>query len=387
MAEEMGCQAPPQQCLLSPLQQQSRDRREVHQEDAAGLSGDIDTDKFLRAVLQYRNIPHQDCKKSPAQMVFGRALRDHIPALPYKYAASADWCVSQELRERLLAKSREEDGEKLARNTKQLAELPVGTHVVIQNQTGRHPTKWDKTGVIVEVRPHSQLVIKVDGSRRLTLRNRRFVRELHPGKTTLEEQLPKLNTELPQPKQKKQITTKSPTQSPAQIPTRSLPSPDTTPTRSPPSSRSLPQSTARHEGLQGVQDEVQQHGGYHRQPLSACPPSGGTLTDILEWSIPQQSQQEPDDARDKVDGREAVRGPDDGGVVCQDQVNDEEAVRDQVGGDDAVQGPVGDEGIQRKRPTRQKRQNVRYSKEEYDLSSVRTRSRRQIRRMQVRKAT
>jgi hypothetical protein len=44
-------------------------------QDCLTKSGDIDTDKFLRAVLQYRNTPHQDCKKSPAQMVFGRALR------------------------------------------------------------------------------------------------------------------------------------------------------------------------------------------------------------------------------------------------------------------------------------------------------------------------
>ena len=57
------------------------------------------------------------------------------------------------LRERLLAKSREQDGKKLARHTKQLEELPVGTPVVIQNQTGQYPTKWDKTGVIVEVKP------------------------------------------------------------------------------------------------------------------------------------------------------------------------------------------------------------------------------------------
>ena len=72
------------------------------------------------------------------------------------------------------------DGEKLARHTKRLAKLPVGTAVAIQNQTGRNQTKWEKTGVVVEVRPHEQLVIKVDGSRRLTLRNRRFVKELYP---------------------------------------------------------------------------------------------------------------------------------------------------------------------------------------------------------------
>ena len=46
--------------------------------------------KFIKAILQYRNTPHQDCKRSPAQMVFEGTLRDHIPCLPYKYAANAD---------------------------------------------------------------------------------------------------------------------------------------------------------------------------------------------------------------------------------------------------------------------------------------------------------
>jgi hypothetical protein len=55
-------------------------------QDCMTRNGSIDNDKFLRAVLQYRNTPHQDCKKSPAQMVFGRHLRDFIPALPFKYA-------------------------------------------------------------------------------------------------------------------------------------------------------------------------------------------------------------------------------------------------------------------------------------------------------------
>ena len=121
-------------------------------QDCLSRHGSLDNDRFLQAILQYRNTPHQDCRKSPAQMVFGRSLRDYIPAMPYKYIPSADWCISQEMRERLLAKSRETEGEKLARNTKELNS--VGTPVVIQNQTGRYPTKWDKTGIIVEVRPH-----------------------------------------------------------------------------------------------------------------------------------------------------------------------------------------------------------------------------------------
>ena len=42
----------------------------------------------------------------------------------------------------------------------------------------------------MEVKPHEQIVIKVDGSRRLTLRNRRFIRELDPGKTSLRNHTP-----------------------------------------------------------------------------------------------------------------------------------------------------------------------------------------------------
>ena len=47
---------------------------------------------------------------------------------------------------------------------------------MIQNQSGRFPTKWDKSGVVVEIKPNDQYVVKVAGSGRLTLRNRRFLR-------------------------------------------------------------------------------------------------------------------------------------------------------------------------------------------------------------------
>ena len=53
--------------------------------------------------------------------------RPYVPCLPYEYAASADWCITQELSERIMAKSREVDGENLAGNTKQLIALPIVT--------------------------------------------------------------------------------------------------------------------------------------------------------------------------------------------------------------------------------------------------------------------
>ena len=48
----------------------------------------------------------------------------------------------------------------------------------IQNQTGKRPTKWDRSGIVVEVRDFDKYIVKVDGSGRLTLRNRRFLKKL-----------------------------------------------------------------------------------------------------------------------------------------------------------------------------------------------------------------
>ena len=55
--------------------------------------------------------------------------------------------------------------------------LDAGDGVMIQNQSGRFPKKWDKSGIIIERKGNDQYVVKVDGSGRLTLRNRRFLRK------------------------------------------------------------------------------------------------------------------------------------------------------------------------------------------------------------------
>ena len=74
-----------------------------------------------------------------------------------------------------------ESGRKMDRTHK--APLIVGDHVRTQNQTGTHPTKWDKTGLVIEVRQFDQYVIRVDGSGRITLRNRKFLRKYQPVQT------------------------------------------------------------------------------------------------------------------------------------------------------------------------------------------------------------
>ena len=44
-----------------------------------GANGELNTDRMLRALLTQRNTPDQDCRLSPAQILFGRTLRDSLP--------------------------------------------------------------------------------------------------------------------------------------------------------------------------------------------------------------------------------------------------------------------------------------------------------------------
>ena len=70
--------------------------------------------------------------------------------------------------------------ERLSEHTKRLPPLKVGDTVRIQNQIGPAPTKWDKTGTVIEVKQFDQYMVRVHGSGRATLRNRKFLRRYTP---------------------------------------------------------------------------------------------------------------------------------------------------------------------------------------------------------------
>ena len=130
--------------------------------------------------MAYRNTPDQDTKRSPAQVIFGRQLRDFLPAPHERYKPDPGWVKMKNEREKSMAKRALANMERRARGCKTLPKLAVGKHVMMQNQDGNNPRRWDHTGRVVEVRGNDQYVIKTDGSNRLSLRNRKFLRGITP---------------------------------------------------------------------------------------------------------------------------------------------------------------------------------------------------------------
>ena len=146
-----------------------------------GPNGSLNNDQFMMGMLQLRNTPDPDCKLSPAQILFGRPLRDAFSFVKRgpKFSNTAvhpiwrdAWAAKESALRTRFAKS----VEKLNSNARLLPQLHAGERVFIQNQNGPHPNKWDRSGVVLENIGYNQYRVKVDGSGRVTNRNRRFLR-------------------------------------------------------------------------------------------------------------------------------------------------------------------------------------------------------------------
>jgi len=135
-------------------------------------TGNIDIDKFQKALLEWRNTPRNH-GLSPAQMVFGRPIRTQLPVHPHALRQ----CSPDE--EQAAAEAAADQREKAARryddHAKPLPPLESGTAVRIQDPTTK---LWDRAGTIVYVGRHRKYRVKqLNG--RLLWRNRRFIREDH----------------------------------------------------------------------------------------------------------------------------------------------------------------------------------------------------------------
>ena len=127
--------------------------------------------------MAHRNTPNQETGISPAIALYGYAIRDHLPN--HYRTVRKEWEDINNMREQALAKRHLKQSQ-IATPGWTMQHLAVGEAVSVQNQIGNKPLKWNNTGVIAEVLPHRQYRVVVDGSRRVTLRNRRFLRKINP---------------------------------------------------------------------------------------------------------------------------------------------------------------------------------------------------------------
>ena len=119
-------------------------------------------------MLQARNTPEPDCNVSPAEVVIGRPIRDAFSFVNrcVKFrnpSVRPTWGQAWSLKERAMKCRMIRNCERLDEHTRlDSTPLHIGDQVLIQNQRGPHPTKWDKSGMIVDTKPYDQYLVKVD---------------------------------------------------------------------------------------------------------------------------------------------------------------------------------------------------------------------------------
>lgn len=139
--------------------------------------GNLDTDTFQKAMLTYRNTPDPVTQISPAIAVFCRPIKDLLPVIPGKLQIHKYWERLLDEREATAASRGAKEHDKWTEHSRPLTPLVVGDSVRVQNQSGPFPKRWDKMGVVIEVKQFHQYWVRMYGSGRATLRNRKFLRK------------------------------------------------------------------------------------------------------------------------------------------------------------------------------------------------------------------
>ena len=118
-------------------------------------------------------------------ILFGKPLKDHLPSTRQSLTVIPEWKDIRAARETAMADRFAKSVEYTADHRRDLPPLSIRDHVLIQNQYGPHPNRWEKTGEVVETLPNRQYTVKTHGSNRITMRNRKFLRKYSPTTTTL----------------------------------------------------------------------------------------------------------------------------------------------------------------------------------------------------------
>jgi hypothetical protein len=128
----------------------------------------IDNDKLLEAVLLFRNTPRKPTDLSPAELMFGRQIRDRIPTPRHLYLPQYKTAIEKKLQEAKLAPATNQ-----GRGTP-LPLLPPGTKVFIQD---RRTKRWTMDGEVISKGKNEREYMVRDQNGRTFRTNRRFVKQ------------------------------------------------------------------------------------------------------------------------------------------------------------------------------------------------------------------
>ena len=157
-------------------------------------SGQLDSDLYLRGLLEWRNTPETD-GQSPAQILFGRQLRSHIPA--HDSVFIPPWQTTIEHRNNRRREEREDAKLRYDTTTRPLKPIPINSPVRVQDHTKK---LWDKQGTIISIGKNRDYHIEMTSGRKLW-RNRKFVKLVHiPSTDTIPDTPMKPVFNTPQPK-------------------------------------------------------------------------------------------------------------------------------------------------------------------------------------------
>ena len=133
----------------------------------------VDRDGIVEAILIFKNTPMYD-GRVPSVMVFGRPIRDSLPA--HRRNFDAAWQRSVEEMEAQAERVHQRVEERYNRTSKPLPRLHLGAPVAVQNPVTK---TWTRHGRIVERMKNNDFLIKLV-SGRILRRNRRFIRVRYP---------------------------------------------------------------------------------------------------------------------------------------------------------------------------------------------------------------
>jgi hypothetical protein len=138
--------------------------------------GILDRGVVSRALLQLRNTQDRDSQLTPAKAHYEREFSDFLPRLVSALMWDM-WMNLMDARETAQARRAKHSEKKWSEHMMTMAPLEVGDTVMVQNQSGNDPLRWDNRETVMKCEGFDQYQVMIDGSRRLTEQKKQKVPE------------------------------------------------------------------------------------------------------------------------------------------------------------------------------------------------------------------